>query len=159
MKEDFASPLKPTGSYPPRRRFIQSAAVKRPLGQEEGFTLLETLVAALVLGIALTVIFQLFSGGLDQARRSGDYTRAVWHARAKMEEILLTGPSATGDARGRFEDGYLWRARVAPAEGLAPDRKRARPLAVKVVVSWEAAGGTREVALETIALETREDRG
>ena len=124
---------------------------------ETGFTLLEVLVATLILAIALTVILQLFSGGLNQARRAGDYTRAVWHARAKMEEMLLAQPRGNTVDQGQFEDGYQWATAIVPAEDISSRPEGPRPYSVKVTVSWEVLGRTKQVALETIALGVPEE--
>ena len=53
-----------------------------------GFTLIETVIALAILGIGLTVIIELFSGGLRLARTSEEYTKAMNFARMKLEEII-----------------------------------------------------------------------
>jgi len=45
-------------------------------------------VALAILGIGLTVIIELFSGGLRLGMTSEEYTKAVNYARVKMEEVL-----------------------------------------------------------------------
>ena len=77
-----------------------------------GFTLVETLTAMMILAISLTVILQIFSGGLRASRVSNDYTRAVFHAREKMEELLLLDRMRDEELQGRFSDGYRWTARI-----------------------------------------------
>ena len=74
--------------------------------------MIETLVSIMVLAISLTVILQLFSGGLNSVRVSSGYTLAVLHAREKMEEVLLSERLASGNLSGHFEDGYSWEAVV-----------------------------------------------
>ena len=54
-----------------------------------GFTLIEIMVTMAILGIALTVIIELFSGGLRLAKKSEDYSRAVFYGRQLLEEICL----------------------------------------------------------------------
>ena len=83
-----------------------------PKYNREGFTLIETLVAMTVLAVSLTVIFQLFSGGLRAAGLSEDYTRAIFHAREKMEEILLAEGLADGVVEGEINEMYGWSARI-----------------------------------------------
>ncbi|MCJ7810032.1 MAG: prepilin-type N-terminal cleavage/methylation domain-containing protein, partial [Desulfobulbaceae bacterium] len=82
----------------------------RSLQVDGGFTLLEILVAISIMAICLTVIFQLFSGGLKSGRLSDDYTRGVFHAREIMEEILVSDALAEGISEGRFNDSYAWKA-------------------------------------------------
>ena len=77
-----------------------------------GFTLIEVLVAVMILAISLTVIMQLFSGGLKSNRISSDYLNGIFHAREKMEELLLTQEWVPGELSGDFEDGYRWTATI-----------------------------------------------
>ena len=54
---------------------------------KNGFTLIEVVIALAILGIGLTVIMELFSGGLRLGRVSEEYTKAMNYASLKMEEI------------------------------------------------------------------------
>ena len=87
-----------------------------PNGQRGGFTLLEVLIAMMILTISLVAIFQLFSGGLQSARLSDGYTRAIFHARAKMEETLLADRLMVGETEGVIEEDYGWRLSIDPDE-------------------------------------------
>jgi prepilin-type N-terminal cleavage/methylation domain-containing protein len=60
----------------------------RHLCPEHGFTLLEILVALAIMGIAVTVLFQVFSANLRSIAVSDDYVSAVVRAEAKMREVL-----------------------------------------------------------------------
>ncbi|NIO09980.1 MAG: hypothetical protein GTO40_19045, partial [Deltaproteobacteria bacterium] len=66
--------------------------------------------------IALVTIFQQFSGALNTGHISESYTRAVWHAREKMDELLLYETLSEEIREGDFGDGYRWRYRIEPAE-------------------------------------------
>jgi general secretion pathway protein I len=79
-----------------------------------GFTLLEVLIAMMILTISIVVIFQLFSGGLRSAKLSDGYTRAIFHARAKMEATLLAETLMEGETEGIIEEDYRWRLSIAP---------------------------------------------
>ncbi len=81
-----------------------------------GLTLLEVLTAMMILTISIVVIFQLFSGGLRSAKLSDGYTRAIFHARAKMEATLLAERLMEGEAEGIVEEDYRWRLSIAPME-------------------------------------------
>ena len=82
----------------------------------KGFTLIETLVATMILAIGVVTILQLFSGGLRSVAISDSYTRAIFHAREKMNEILLADSLAEGTVEGIFDDGYQWRADINKIE-------------------------------------------
>lgn len=121
---------------------------------KKGFTLLEVLVAMSILAVSLVVVLQLFAGGLTSARLSDEYTRGVFYAREKMDEILLAPVMTEGVIDGAFEDGYQWRAQAAfldlpETEGL---RLPFRAFEIKVDVRWQAGEKTRRVTLSTIKL-------
>ena len=81
-----------------------------------GFTLLEVLTAMMILTISIVVIFELFSGGLRSASLSNKYTRAIFHARAKMEATLLADTLMEGETEGIVEEDYRWRLSIVPLE-------------------------------------------
>ncbi len=84
--------------------------------RDEGFTLLEILVALAILGIALTLVLELFAGGLRLLGRSEESLRAAQLAAQKMEEVLMRQEAVTGERveQGVFPDGTRWQVRVAP---------------------------------------------
>ena len=123
-----------------------------------GFTLIEILVATMILSIALTVIMQLFSGGLRSARLSQDYTRGVFHAREKMEEILLADDVSTEAADGVFDDGYRWQAGVELVETQEGEPTELLPVdtyLVTVRVSWPSGEKEKNFDLKTLKLQVR----
>lgn len=122
------------------------------VGARQGFTLLEVLVATMVLGIAVVIVMQLFAGGLDQARRAEDYTRAVFHARAKMEEVLLDPPSGPVTAQGAFDDGYRWALETLPDTELTTEALGVLPIVVRVTIGWGFDQHPKEFHLQTMTL-------
>ncbi len=61
--------------------------MKNFLKKENGFTLVEIMVAVLILGAALVPIFIMFSEGISLTARSTELNLAVNTAQDKMEEI------------------------------------------------------------------------
>ena len=61
--------------------------MKNILKKENGFTLVEIMVAVLILGAALIPIFIMFSEGISLTARSTELNLAVNTAQDKMEEI------------------------------------------------------------------------
>jgi len=135
------------------------AHARRPLrlgAATSGFTLMETLVAMTILGIALVVIFQQFSGALNAGYVSESYTRAVWHAREKMEELLLHDALAEGTQTGDFGDGYAWRCRIESKDAVVPaESADVAPFTITVWVSWEQGRSTKELEVATMTLARR----
>jgi type II secretory pathway pseudopilin PulG len=72
-----------------RFRFSSSLLLR----SESGLSLLELLVALLVLEIAITGFAQFFLGGLDLSRKARDNEVAQILAQNKMEELLRTAPA------------------------------------------------------------------
>lgn len=79
---------------------------------QQGFTLIEILVAISILAIALVVVLQLFSGALKSGRISDEYTRGIFYAKEKMDEALLSDPLTPGVKQGQIDDTYQWRVEV-----------------------------------------------
>jgi general secretion pathway protein I len=119
-----------------------------------GFTLIEILVATMILAICIVVILQLFSGGLKSSRLSGDYTRAIFHAREKMEELLLLNELSDEVLEGEYKDGFTWRAKIQYIE---PDKDEGAPLPVDtfnivVEVSWPYGYREKHFEISTIKI-------
>ncbi len=121
---------------------------------KRGFTLIETLVAISILAISLAVLLQLFSGGLKSSRLSDEYTRGIFYAREKMDEILLAEELTEGVIGGEFDDGFKWRAealRLDIAE--AKDVKLPfRAFNIKVDVRWNEGEKEKHFAVSAIKL-------
>ena len=88
-----------------------------------GFTLLEVLVATLIMALAVTGLLSALSTSLRSASRLTDYDRATLLAHQKMDELMI----ATKAPRLAFFEGTWspdvtaglpmgWRARITPFE-------------------------------------------
>jgi general secretion pathway protein I len=119
--------------------------------RDEGFTLLEVLVALVVLATTVVAVLQLFGGGLRLARTAGDHTDAALLASAKLAE-LEPGPLTEGAIEG-VEGPYRWIRRVTldpsllPAQLETPETVRMRLARVNVEVRW---GQGRRFELATL---------
>ena len=76
-----------------------------------GFTLLEVLLAVMILAITVTVLLLQFSVALRASTASQEVTRATLYAKQKIEELKMTGELAEGAQSGYFADGYDWETR------------------------------------------------
>ncbi|MBI1912588.1 MAG: prepilin-type N-terminal cleavage/methylation domain-containing protein [Deltaproteobacteria bacterium] len=90
--------------------------VGRPFFDMTGFTLLEVMAALAILGGAILIILQLFSGGLNLARKADEQTGIVLFAKEKMNELLLDNELREGEIKGAFEGSYKWVAFISPVK-------------------------------------------
>lgn len=123
-------------------------------GKVKGFTLIEVVVSLAILGIALTVIIELFAGGLRLARTSKEYTRAVSYAHARMEEINSQTDIEEGTSEGDFDDVYHWRVamkkvNLLPVEKPWDVKPPVELFEVRVEVMWKSGPKERSARIES----------
>jgi len=112
-----------------------------------------------ILSISLVVILQLFSSGLKSSKLSDNYTRAIFHAREKMEEILLDDNFTDRAMEGKFGDGFDWKVQTLRLEP-ALEEEAKLPVdifSIKVNVNWHE--GSKEKHFEINTLKTGEKAG
>jgi prepilin-type N-terminal cleavage/methylation domain-containing protein len=120
-------------------------------GGDSGFTLVEVLVALVILGVTGVAVLQLVSGGLRLAGASGAHVDATLLASAKLAEVEA-GPLEEGASEGR-EGAYQWTRRVTlerellPVEQDRPETTAVRLARVTVEVRW---GVNRRVEMVTL---------
>lgn len=128
---------------------------------EGGFTLLEVVVAFVVLALALTTLFQIFSAGLARSGELEGYTRALAVAESKLAAAGVETAPQEGESAGESEDRAIrWRVSVRrDPETEAAAQVRSIPIAlyrVEVRVLWQGGDGReREVRLATLQLGAR----
>ena len=120
----------------------------------KGFSLIEMLVALVVLSLSLGVLYQAAAGATRNVRVAAEYTEAVMLAESKLVEhsyITEEGYSASGE----FGE-YSWSVSSWPAvyeNVTAPDQMPLlpRPLQyLEVIVSWAGGSDTRSLDLLTV---------
>jgi len=120
--------------------------------RQSGFTLIEVLVALVVLSLVLGATYQLFSTGLHSVSQTDQQIRATMVAESVMAAV---GTRVTADAdqlSDVTEDGFRWVVNVVPFEdpnAPPPERVKLRLYRVSVVVRW---GMARSYTLSTLAL-------
>ncbi len=116
---------------------------------EQGFTLLEVLVALAIAVLSFAVLFRLIAADLDRTRAARDQTEAA----ALLQSLLVQSALAPmpGITRGAFPNGYAWRVEVAPYtdDGAAADGP-VDAMTVAATVSWRDGGLTRSRSLTTL---------
>lgn len=123
---------------------------------------METLVAMMLLAISLVVILQLFSGGLKSGKLADDYTRAVFHARQKMDETLLKTRYEEGVYEGRFDDEYRWKIEIVLVEPENSEDEEENPppvdiFNISVSVTWQSGRREKTVRVGTLQVAEKTD--
>ena len=136
------------------------------MARARGFSLLEVLVAFVILSLVATALFRLFSGALGNASAADEYSRAVLVAESVLTEAAATRPLREGTWQGVADDGrHAWSTRVVadnPAD-VPPDLANAsetmptRLYRVTAEVTFAGpSGGKRTIALATTRIGGRE---
>jgi general secretion pathway protein I len=122
-----------------------------------GFSLIEVLVAFVILALTLSVVMRIFSGGLRNVAHADDYSRAVLLAESRLAELSVQ--PLEGEARGEFDKRFRWRSTVRPwVDGAGASGAEAPPLPVRLMeievrVAWGDEGvSPREISLSTLQL-------
>lgn len=114
-----------------------------------GFSLLEVLVAFIILALALGVLMRIFSGGLGNIGTAEHYSRAVAIAESELAAIGVGVPLTEGENTGEAEGGYTWRASVQRYEASTqPAEAAVLPVdlyQVEVTVNWDNTATTPRV--------------
>lgn len=77
-----------------------------PAGRKsDGFSLIEVIVALVILSVGVVALVDLFSSSLRTVRKSEDYSRALLHARALLDEAYASSDIEGLDGFIEFEDG------------------------------------------------------
>jgi general secretion pathway protein I len=125
--------------------------VNRPDVNQKGFTLLEVLVATVIMGIAVAGLIAGLSQSVKNASRLTDYDRAAMLAHTKMNDLLLdVNLPFDGSVEGQFDrdqSGGLpggWRASLRPFD-LPPRTGPGTVILQRIALElwWQPATGTR----------------
>jgi general secretion pathway protein I len=111
------------------------------LNKQQGFSLLEILIAFSILALSLGILLKIFSAGVNTAEVAEDYTAAVQIAESLMAKTGLETPLQTGQDSGLENEKYNWLVEVSPfafnPENVDTSTIPVVLFKVKVVVSWE----------------------
>jgi general secretion pathway protein I len=134
-----------------------------------GFSLLEVLVAFVILSLVVTALFGLFGGALRNASTAEEWSRALLVAQSRLAEAASVQPLKEASVAGTEPDGRIsWQTVVAPyvAPDPNPDLERAseamitRLYRVSVEVRYTGDNGQpRTFALSTLKLGAKSLQG
>ena len=119
--------------------------------REQGFTLVEALVAFAILAVVLVAAFRTAGTGLRAIDAAATTEAAVLAARSQMDRIIALR-QLSGPRKGQIEGTpYTWELEVLPpsrAWSLQPLARK--PAQVRLTVSWLSRSGTSRIQLERV---------
>ncbi|HET7548378.1 MAG TPA: type II secretion system protein [Usitatibacter sp.] len=130
--------------------------------REAGFTLIEIVVAFVLLGLVLSTGFQIFSEGMTRAAGLEERSKALEIASSHLADIGAEEPVKPGVAQGESRDPrFRWTATIDPYnEALDPAHPVMSAYAlyrIEVKVDWHGSDGKdRSLALATLKLGSRQ---
>jgi general secretion pathway protein I len=121
-------------------------------------TLIEVLVAFVVLSLTMAVLMQIFSGGMRNARLAKSYSRAVFLAESRLAAAGVERPLAAGEESGQVGTDLRWRVTVDAIDDGDTTERRLIPVTlfhVRAWVGWSDDGRERHVELTSLRLGPR----
>lgn len=121
---------------------------------ENGFSLLEVIVALSIMAIGYTTVFNLFSVSVQSVGTSSQYMRAVRLADSKLSEMeMMNYEVETLSGAFKNEDNYQWSMEIEPYESPLNDLENNIELSKVVLrVDWRENQKQRSVELATLKL-------
>ncbi len=124
---------------------------------KKGFTILEVLVAVVILGSAVAAISGVLSTSMRNIGRAEEYERVTLLARAQMNELLALPVWRDGTQwNGQWAGDYRW---TAQANAIPPADPQAGYLLVRMTLVgiWKTSRGEKTFTLETARIQTRDE--
>ena len=127
-------------------------------GRSAGFTLIETLVALAIVGMALGAVAGVFGNGLAAHETAAGAEAALALAE---ERLALAGVAGLrpGNETGTFAERFAWQTTIAPYEekddrdlGLTAAKSLPRLYRIAITVVWRDGHRERRLSLSTLRL-------
>ena len=125
------------------------------LRNDRGFSLLEVIVALLIMAGGFLAVVNLFSGSVRSVNLSSQYLKAVTLANSKMNELEIEN-FFVDDKSGRFknEESYRWELDIEPYDSSLNDESSGIQLQnILLKVFWNDNGKPRKLELATLRLD------
>lgn len=129
--------------------------------RQAGFSLLEVLVAFVILVAALSVVYPLVGNGVRANSLIGSQLSALRLGQNQLARLGHDLPLAAGASAGEGPPGYRWELDIQPYWPWPEYPQPAEPHAwqVRLIVYWQAWNGERSLQLDSLRLADGPDRG
>ena len=120
---------------------------------QNGFTLLEVVVAMAIVGLGVMTLFEVLSAGLRLEMRSSDQTRAITYSRQAIDGFLIRRGIRDGGEEGSAGGRHRWSVEVRPfQESSQLSSVRWDLKEVRLRVRYREGEREKEVVLKTLRL-------
>jgi len=139
----LSKPIVPSLGHVRRARFSKNNVV-------HGFTVLEMLIALVILGLGLSALSGATSDSLMRTTRANMDAKAPLVAEGLLAQLGATIPIREGLGSGR-SDGIDWTVTMTPY-GSDEDRSAwpVKPEAIALTLNWQEAGARKSATWRTI---------
>jgi len=127
---------------------------KQPVLQA-GFSLLEMVVALVILSLSLAVLYQAAAGATRNVRSTEHYAYAILIAESLLAEHPVVGPG--GVSGGGEVDDFHWVLRSEALGDAEGDSAQIQLHRLMVEVAWPDGVDQRRVGLQTVVPQTLAD--
>lgn len=134
------------------------------LNRDAGFSLLEILIAFSILSLSIGILLNIFSGGVNTAMMSEDYTVAVQIAESLVAKTGSEIPLKDTQSSGIENEKYRWSLDIRPFtiinESFDPKNATAELYKVSATVEWgddENGSDNRQFQIATLKLASKKN--
>ena len=119
--------------------------MRSTIRQQQGFTLLEVIVAVVIAALCLAALSQVFATGVRAASTSSDYMRAMTLAQSLLAGVGVEKATSDGSESGTSSDGRLtWTVTISPEPTDEAENPLKPPLELKRVIARVVAGSAND---------------
>lgn len=117
--------------------------------REQGFTILEIMVALVLIAVAIVSVVELSSANLRNLASTNDQIEALVYANAKMREILDLEKIEDKSWNETDDNGYSYEITIAENLKDRTDSLAVKMVEITLVTSWVAGNKKKQVVLKT----------
>ena len=119
--------------------------MRSTIRQQQGFTLLEVIVAVVIAALCLAALSQVFATGVRAASTSSDYMRAMTLAQSLLAGVGVEKATSDGSESGTSSDGRLtWTVTISAEPTDEAENPIKPPLELKRVIARVVAGSAND---------------